>query len=281
MTSKKLNFIKMQGAGNDYIYIDCIKENHDLDWQSLSKKLSDRHFGVGSDGLVLIIPSNIADCRMRMFNADGSESQTCGNALRCIAKYVYENGYTSGENITIQTIPGIVKARINLMDSTIVSVSIELLKPLFDASNLPEQAKNGPMIDFPLKIDGSIYNISCVSLGNPHAVLFVEELSDELVMKVGPKIENHSIFPERTNVEFVKVENRNKIKVRVWERGSGETLACGSGASAAGVISIYTKKTNEKIEILMHGGLLVVEWMGGNVILTGPAKEVFRGEIEI
>src|SRR4030042_3958399 len=220
MKTNKLEFIKMQGAGNDYIYIDCIKNMPDLDWSSLSQRLSNRNFGIGSDGLILIMPSNSADCRMRMFNSDGSESQMCGNGLRCIARFVYDSGYVKKPELTIETIPGIVKAKVNLTDSKVESVSIELSKPDFHASNLPKQAKNKPMIDYPLNIDNKTYKISCVSIGNPHAVLFVDNLTDELVFKVGPQIENHPIFPEKTNVEFVKLENDDKIRVRVWERGS-------------------------------------------------------------
>jgi len=279
MTQKKLKFVKMQGAGNDYIYVNCIKEIHDLDWNNLSRTLSDRHFGIGSDGLVLIMPSEVADCGMRMFNADGSESQMCGNALRCIAKYIYEKGYVNDVNLTIETIPGVIKGKINFIDDIIESVSVQLSKPAFDASNLPESSKNSPMIDYPLDIDGNIYEISCVSVGNPHAVLYVDELTDYLVKNVGTKIENHPIFPERTNVEFVKLVNHNSIKLRIWERGSGETLACGSGACAAGVISIYTKKTNPRIDIEMPGGMLNVEWAGEKITLTGPAEEVFTGEV--
>ncbi|MBU1627787.1 diaminopimelate epimerase [bacterium] len=281
MITSRLEFIKMQGAGNDYIYIDCLKKIPDFDWNLLAQKFSDRHFGIGSDGLVLIMPSDKADCRMRMFNADGSESQMCGNALRCIAKYIFESGYVKNEELTIETVPGIVKAKVYNVDSKVESVSIELSKPDFHDNNLPIQAEKEPMIDYSLVINDIAYKISCVSVGNPHTILFVDELTDDLVTKVGPLIENHPMFPEKTNVEFVKVESRDKISVRVWERGSGETLACGSGACASGVISIYTKKTSDKLEIIMPGGELMVEWKCEKITLTGPASEVFRGSIKI
>jgi len=281
MKTEKLKFIKMHGAGNDYIFIDCIRDDLDMDWSSLARRLSDRHFGIGSDGLVLILPSDSADFRMRMFNKDGSEAQICGNALRCVAKYLFEEDYTSGEEMMIETIPGAIRAIVNTDKAKVESVSVELPKPEFNSPDLPRQTANKPMIDYPLEIGGREFAISCVSVGNPHAVIFLDRLEGFPVSEIGPSIECHPLFPERTNVEFVKVERRDKIRVRIWERGSGETLACGSGACAAGVVSVYLGKTDDNIEVMMPGGGFRVQWKGHKIILTGPAEEVFRGEIEI
>jgi diaminopimelate epimerase len=277
----ELSFIKMQGAGNDYIYIDCISNKYDFDWKNLAINMSDRHFGIGSDGLILILPSDKADCRMRMFNSDGSESGMCGNALRCIARYMYESGLAKKENITIETIPGIIESRIHLDNAKVDSVSIKLPKPSFNADDLPDLAKQAPLIDFPFHVADKTLNITCVSVGNPHTVTFIDDIVSFPLGEIGPKVENDVLFPKRTNFEIVKVESRDRISVRVWERGSGETLACGSGACAAAVISIKLGLTENNVAISMLGGDLSVEWFGENITLKGPAEEVFRGTYKI
>lgn len=278
-----MKFEKMHAAGNDYIYVNLFEENVDNPFE-LSLKLSDRHFGVGGDGLVLIGPSVEADFSMRMFNADGSEGLMCGNAARCVGKYLYERCFTQKKEVALETISGIkyLSLFVNTDSNTVDLVRVNMGKPIIAAdgsslfhTTLPE------MINYPVHIDEREYNITFVSMGNPHAVIFRQGIDSMKIEQVGPKIENHNLFPERTNVEFVEVINRQQIKMRVWERGSGETLACGTGACASVVASVLTNQCDSKATVQLKGGKLQVEWdTDANLVyLTGDAHFVFKGEI--
>lgn len=276
----KINFFKMHGTGNDYIYIDCIKESIDLEnISSIAIKLSDRHFGIGGDGIVLILPSNVADFTMRMFNSDGSEGNMCGNAIRCVGKYVYENEYTKNTYITIETLSGIKDLWIDGNE-----VEVDMGIPCFNPEFIPVISKKENIINENLVIDGTSYNITCLSMGNPHCVVFVDDLENLDISKIGPRFENNKIFPNRINTEFVKVSASNEISMRVWERGSGETLSCGTGSCAAVVASILNGFCNYDSDILVHliGGTLTVKYNKfSNVLLKGPGQFVFEGTIEI
>ena len=278
-----MKFDKMHAAGNDYIYVNLFEEQVDNPFK-LSLKLSDRHFGVGSDGLVLIGPSVEADFSMRMFNADGSEGLMCGNAARCVGKYLYERGLTQKKEVALETISGIkyLSLFVNADCNTVELVRVNMGNPIISAdgsslfhTTLPE------MINYPVQIDDQEYKITFVSMGNPHAVIFRQDIDSMDIEQVGPKIENHDLFPERTNVEFVEVVNRQHIKMRVWERGSGETLACGTGACASVVASVLTNQCDSKATVQLKGGRLEVEWdtEANQVYLTGDAHFVFKGEI--
>lgn len=267
-----IQFDKMQGAGNDYVYVDARITNIN-DPQSLTIKISDRHFGVGSDGLVLIMNSEVADFRMRMFNADGSESGMCGNASRCVGKYLYEKGITTQSEIRLETGSGIKILHLTIDGDKVSKVSVDMDMPLLKSNEIPVnyfQTVNVP-------IDGM--DFTCVSMGNPHAVTFIGNTASFDVEGVGRKIENNALFPERTNVEFAQIISRNRIRMRVWERGSGETLACGTGACATLVAAVIRGVANRKAVIELLGGEVEVEWneKTGRVILTGGAEWVFSG----
>ena len=272
---KTIQFDKMQGIGNDYVYVDANKEvieNPEL----LAVKISDRHFGVGSDGLVLIMNSEIADFRMRMFNADGSESAMCGNASRCVGKYIYEKGLTGKTEIKLETGSGIKVLKLTVNNGKVKKVSVDMDIPRLKAEQIPvcyPDAMNVP-------VEG--INFTCVSMGNPHAVTFVDDVERFDVEKVGRKVENHPLFPERTNVEFAQIVSPNRIRMRVWERGSGETLACGTGACATLVAAVLKGKTERKATLELLGGEVEVEWneKTNKVTLTGEAEWVFNGEFK-
>ncbi len=270
-----MKFTKMHGAGNDYIYIDCFHENVENP-SELSKKLSDRHFGIGGDGVVLISPSDNADCFMDIYNADGSRAQMCGNAVRCTAKYIYDNRIKN-KTITVDTLSGIKNIEI-LADCCRVNMG----KPIFNGRLIPTRYGDGIVSGKILNIDNRDYQITCLSMGNPHCVTFCDNIDKLNLEKIGPLFERHEMFPERINTEFAEVIDNNYVKMRVWERGSGETLACGTGACAvcvASVINGYCTR-NEEIIIQTKGGILSVQWNeNGNVYLTGEAQKVFDGEI--
>ncbi|MFA7492046.1 MAG: diaminopimelate epimerase [Proteiniphilum sp.] len=274
-----MQFEKMQAAGNDYIYINLFEERVD-DPGLLSRRISDRHFGVGSDGLVLIGPDDEGDFSMKMYNADGSEGAMCGNAARCVAKYLYERGLTSKKEIALSTKSGIkhLSLTVNPDTNEVETIRVDMGKAVFSDSALvtiPE------MVNYPLQVNGKEYSISFVSMGNPHVVIFMDGIDNLEIEKIGPVIENHPLFPERTNVEFIEVIDNAHLKMRVWERGSGETLACGSGACASLVAGVITNRCDPKASIQLKGGMLEVEWERENnqVFLTGDAHFVFRGEI--
>ncbi len=275
-----MRFTKMHGCGNDYVYVDCINGKVPRDPAALSRVISDRHFGVGSDGLILICPSETADARMRMFNADGSEAEMCGNGLRCVAKFVHDHGIVRKPKLAIETGRGVLKVDLEIRSGKVERARIDMGAPILQASDIPTTLPGDPPKDAPLTIDGATLKFTCVSMGNPHAVTFVPEITDQLVQVVGPKVEKHPAFPRRTNVEFIKVNRPDDATMRVWERGSGETLACGTGACASAVAGILTGRLARRATIHLLGGDLELEWSESDnrVFLTGPAVEVFTGD---
>lgn len=275
-----MRFVKMHGCGNDYVYVDCFRQKAPANPAALSRRISDRHFGVGSDGLILICPSERADARMRMFNADGSEAEMCGNGIRCVAKYLYDHGLVRKNPLRIETGRGVLELQLHLAHDKVERVTVDMGEPIFDPAQIPTTFSGQPPCQVPLQLDAATYEITVLSMGNPHCVLYVAELQDEFVHGLGPRIEHHSAFPKRVNVEFVKVLNPDEIRLRVWERGSGETLACGTGACAACVAGVLTGRTRRRILAHLLGGDLELEWSATNnhVYMTGPAVEVFNGE---
>lgn len=278
-----MKFTKMHGTGNDYIYVNGFEEKIDNPNEA-SVHWSDRHKGIGSDGLVLILPSETCDFRMRMFNADGSESEMCGNASRCIGKYVYDKGMTSKTEITLETLAGVKVLKLFPgSDGNIDKVTVDMGEPELDGRAIPTIYNDKMIINKPVKFGSDLsYNITAVSMGNPHAVIFTQGIDQLDLPVIGPRIENSSIFPNRTNTEFIEVENGRKIKMRVWERGSGETMACGTGACAAVVASVLNGLTDTKVDVELLGGTLTIEWdrTTNHVFLTGNAVTVFEGETE-
>ena len=276
-----MRFTKMHGIGNDYVYVNCFDVPLPRDIPELAKKISDRHFGVGGDGLILICPSDSgADARMRMFNADGSESEMCGNGLRCVAKYVYDHGIKRQPTLRLQTGRGILTVDLELKNGLVDRVRVNMGQPILEAAKIPTKLPGDPPVNAPFEVAGRKFAATCVSMGNPHCVIYVPEASDELVLGIGPKIEHSPMFPARVNVEFIEVLSRSEIRQRTWERGSGETLACGTGASAVCVAGVLTGRTDRKIVAHLRGGDLELEWneSDGNVYKTGPATEVFSGD---
>ena len=275
-----MRFVKMQGIGNDYVYVDCIRQPMPSDIASLATKISDRNFGVGGDGLILICPSDKADARMRMFNNDGSESEMCGNGVRCVAKFVYDHGIAKKTSLAIETGRGVLKLELETAGGKCHQVRVDMGEPILIAENIPTTLLGTPPQEVPLVIDGVELKVTCVSMGNPHCITFVKEITNEMVLGIGPKVEKHSAFPRRTNVEFVRVDNLGEITMRVWERGSGETLACGTGACAVAVAGVLTGRTNRSIIAHLRGGDLRLDWSktDNHVFMTGPAVEVFQGE---
>jgi diaminopimelate epimerase len=277
-----MKFTKMQGIGNDYIYINCFEEKVE-DPSKLSVRLSDRHFGIGSDGIILIEPSTKADCRMDIYNADGSQAMMCGNGIRCVGKYVYERGIAKKDVLRIDTMSGIKTLRLDVQDDTVKSVTVDMGQPVLKAKEIPATFPKEQIIDELVTVDDVNYRITCVSMGNPHCIIFVDDVNKIDIEKVGPKFENHAMFPNRANIEFVQILNKNEINMRVWERGSGETLACGTGACASVVACFVNKKTERKVKVHLRGGDLQINWdeKTGNVSMTGPAEFVFDGIVQI
>ena len=284
-----LNFTKMHGIGNDYIYVNCLE--HTLDNPSyLAKKLSDRHFGIGSDGLVLIEPSSRADFTMSMYNSDGSQAEMCGNAIRCVASYVYENNLIKKEDklsLDIETLAGIKKIKLNVENGHVSSIRVDMGEPVLEGLKIPVNIDKPQVVNEPVSIEGINYRITCVSMGNPHAVIYVDQDVKTLdIETVGRKIENFtSLFPRKTNVEFVKVMDRSNLSMRVWERGAGETLACGTGACAVTVASALNGYTDRSNPVTVHliGGDLSVLWNNtdNHVYMSGTATKVFDGQVEV
>lgn len=281
-----MKFTKMHGAGNDYIYINCFEETVENP-EELSIKLSDRHFGIGADGLILIMPSKVADFRMRMFNNDGSEGIMCGNGTRCIGKYVYDNHLTNKKEVTLETLGGIKVLKLTTDDTNrVVSVTVDMGKVILKSSDIPVKSNLDAFINQPVDVNGTTYNMTCVSMGNPHAVIFMpKDTIDNLDLeRIGTYFENHEIFPNRVNTEFVEVWDNHTLKMRVWERGSGETLACGTGTCATVVASVLNGYCNYNEEVLVHlrgGDLKITYKKDGTVFMTGNAIKVFDGKIEI
>lgn len=278
--SEVIKFTKMQGIGNDYVYIDCFKEKLELDLVLLARKISDRHFGVGADGLILIMPSEKADFRMRMFNSDGSESEMCGNGIRCVGKFVFDRGLTDKAKVSVETLAGIKILAFTVDEGKVKKVTVDMGEPELEPSKIPAASEKDKLIAHAVEIDGERYELTCVSMGNPHAITYVENVTNVEIERVGPKIENHTMFPRRTNVEFIHAVDRKTLEMRVWERGSGETLACGTGASAALVASVLNGVSERKGVLKLLGGDLEIEWSekDNHVYMTGPAEFVFDGE---
>ncbi len=277
-----MKFVKMHGAGNDFVVIDCARENiPEESYPALAKHACDRHMGIGGDGIILVMPSRIANFKMRMFNPDGSEAEMCGNGIRVFAKYVYDRKMHSDVLLTVETLGGIKTLKLNTVGGKVQTVRVDMGEPRLLRSEIPMKGEGGEkVIAEPLKVAGKKIEITCVSMGNPHCVTFVDKVDEYPVEKIGPQIENHPSFPQRTNVEFVEVLNKNEIKMRVWERGAGETLACGTGACASAVASILNDKVSRKVTVHLLGGDLFIEWLGDNkVYMTGPAEEVFEGKV--
>lgn len=273
-----MKFTKMHGIGNDYVYINCFEETVE-DPHALSRKVSDRHFGIGSDGLILIKPSDCCDFMMEMYNVDGSQGEMCGNAIRCVAKYVYDNGMTDKTTITVETLGGNKTLELTVEDGKVVLVKVNMGTPILENDRIPVINDKHPAIDAPILVDGVEYRMNAISMGNPHTVLFWDDVMHMDIETIGPAIENHPDFPERVNVEFVEVIDRNHINMRVWERGSAETLACGTGASASVVACVLNGKTDDEVTVHLRGGDLKIKWerAENQVYMTGPATKVFDG----
>jgi diaminopimelate epimerase len=275
-----MRFTKMQGAGNDYIYVNCFQETVPPQLAALARQMSDRHFGIGADGLILIEPSDVADARMRMFNADGSEAEMCGNGIRCLAKYVYDYGICRRDNLKIETGAGTLSLDLQTDGDRVVRVRVDMGQPIVDAARIPTTLAGPTVVDREIEVGDRNLSVTCVSMGNPHCVIFVDEINDDLVLGWGPRIETDARFPSRVNVEFVQVATATEVRQRTWERGSGETLACGTGASAVCVAGVLTGRTQRKILNHLLGGDLELEWRESDnrVYMTGPAVEVFSGD---
>src|SRR3972149_3580368 len=284
-----MRFTKMHGAGNDYVYVNCFAEPFPQDPAELARRVSDRHFGIGGDGLILICPSTAADAQMRMFNADGSEAEMCGNGIRCVAKYVYEHDICHRSPLKIETGRGILTLDLEINNGLVRRVKVDMGEPILEPAKIPtilvgnSRLPGNPVVNAELNIDGKTLRVTCVSMGNPHCVTFVNELSDHLVLQIGPQIEVDARFPNRVNAEFVQVLSPNEVRMRVWERGTGETLACGTGACAACVAGVLTNRTGRKIIAHLPGGDLELHWneTDNHVYMTGEAVEVFSGEWNI
>lgn len=278
-----LKFTKMHGLGNDYVYMDCTKSGVPDNVTHLAQFVSNRHFGVGSDGLILICASEICDFKMRMFNLDGSEAQMCGNGIRCVGKFVYDKGLTSKTDITIETLAGTKKLKLQAKDGKVDMIEVDMGEPILEASKIPVIADISPVTNLKLQAEEKEFNFTCVSMGNPHAITIVDNVKEFDVKKYGSILEVDSHFPEKANIEFIKVIDENTIEMRVWERGSGETFACGTGACATAVACNLNGLTKNEVTVKLLGGDLKIKWNKENnhIYMTGPAVTVFEGELEI
>lgn len=278
-----MKFTKMQGIGNDYVYVNCFEEKIENP-EKISEFISDRHFGIGSDGLILIMPSEKADFRMRMFNADGSEGVMCGNGTRCIGKYVYDNGMTDKTEITLETKGGVKHLKLFVKNGLVDTVEVDMGEAVLKPADIPMTAEGDFFINKPVEVNGKMFNITAVSMGNPHCVIFTTDTDNVKLEKIGPLFENHRLFPERVNTEFCEVIDGHTLKMRVWERGSGETWACGTGACATAVAAVlcgYCKR-DEEITLILRGGKLSITYKSdGRVMMRGPATKVFDGDIDL
>lgn len=277
-----MKFTKMHGLGNDYVYVNCFEEKIDNP-PAVARFVSDRHFGIGSDGLIMINPSKTADFEMEMYNADGSRGEMCGNGIRCVAKYIYDYGLTDKTQISVETLGGIKYLDLTVEDGKVSLVKVDMGKPELEADLIPIISEREQVIDEPIEVDGKEYHMTGVSMGNPHAVIYVDDVKGLDLEKIGPKFENHERFPKRINTEFVHCIDRQTVEMRVWERGSGETLACGTGACAVAVSSILNNLTDTQVTVKLLGGDLQIEWdrEKDRVFMTGPATVVFDGVIDI
>lgn len=277
-----MKFTKMQGLGNDYVYVNCMEQMIE-DAAETARRVSDRHFGIGSDGLILICPSDKADFEMRMYNADGSRGEMCGNGIRCVGKYVYDYGLTDKTSLSVETLGGIKHLFLEVEGGKVSLVKVDMGPAILEPEKIPVTAEGSRVVDEPLCVDGKTFRMTCVSMGNPHAVIYVDDVQGMDLEKTGPSFENHERFPNRINTEFAHVLDRNTVEMRVWERGSGETLACGTGACAVAVASILNGYTEDQVTVRLLGGDLKIEWdrETNKVYMTGPAEVVFDGEIRL
>lgn len=277
-----MNFTKMQGIGNDYIYIDCFRETV-KDPSALARRFSDRRFGIGSDGVILIEPSGIADCRMDMYNADGSQGRMCGNGIRCVGKYVYERGIAKKDVLTVETLSGVKTLSLEVADGHVGLIEVDMGEPVWKSEEIPTAFSGESAINVPLAVEGADYRVTCVSMGNPHCVVFADHIDRLELEKIGPKFEHHPAFPEQVNTEFVEVLGPEEVKMRVWERGSGETWACGTGACAVAAASAANSKTGRNVLVHLKGGDLRIRWdeKSNHIFMKGPAEFVFDGTVEV
>lgn len=276
-----INFTKMHGLGNDYVYIDCTKIGEIQNASELAKKVSDRHFGIGSDGLILICKSDSCDFKMKMFNYDGSQAQMCGNGIRCVGKYVYDNGLTTKTHLTIETLAGVKLLNLNVVNGKVKSVEVDMGEPILEPEKIPVISEENPVKNLNLKALDREFKFTCVSMGNPHAITFVDDIENFEVEKYGKILEVDKHFPEKANIEFIQIEDRNNIKMRVWERGTGETFACGTGSCAVCVASYINGYTDRNVTVKLLGGNLKIDWKQNNhIYMEGPATTVFKGTIE-
>lgn len=279
-----MKFTKMQGIGNDYVYVDCFQETVNNP-SAVAKFVSDRHFGIGSDGLILVKPSDVADCEMDMYNLDGSQGAMCGNGIRCVAKFAYDKGIVNKKNISVATKSGIKYLDLTVKNGKVSSVKVNMGSPILNAKTIPVVSPREQVINEPLDVNGKTYHITAVSMGNPHAIVYMDDVDGLDIARIGPLFENHINFPDRINTEFVKVIDRHTLQMRVWERGSGETLACGTGACAVAVASTLNGLVDEDVPITVKllGGDLEILWnrQENLVYMTGPATTVFEGEIDL
>ena len=275
-----MKFSKMQGIGNDYVYVNCFEE-HVPEPEQVSRFVSDRHFGIGSDGLILIKPSQTADFEMAMYNSDGSRAQMCGNGIRCVGKYVYDHGMTDKTEFSVETLAGIKYLSLTVEDGKAVMIKVNMGSPILEAADIPVIAQKSPVVNEAINVCGKEYKMTCVSMGNPHANIFMDDVMNMDIEALGPHFENHEVFPRRVNTEFVEVLDRKTVNMRVWERGAGETFACGTGACATAVACVLNDKTDDEIRIHLLGGDLIIKWnREENVIyMTGTATTVFDGQL--
>lgn len=274
-----MRFTKMHGAGNDYVYVNCFAEAFPKDPAALAVAVSDRHKGIGADGLILICPSERGDARMRMYNADGSESEMCGNGVRCVAKYVHDHGISKKDQLQIETGRGVLTLQLFVENGLAERIRVNMGTPILKSADIPTTLAGDPPVKQTLQVAGRDLQVTCVSMGNPHCVTFVDEINDDWVLRIGPQIEKHPAFPRRVNAEFIQVLSPREFNMRVWERGSGETQACGTGACASCVAGVLAGLTERRVLAHLPGGDLELEWAeSGEVYLTGPAVEVFNGD---
>jgi diaminopimelate epimerase len=279
-----MRFSKMHGLGNDFVMIDCLTMHHDEDdLQRKAVAICDRRFGVGADGLILILPSDGSDFRMRVINSDGSEAEMCGNGVRCLGKYVFDRGLTTSAELNVETGAGVKTLLLNSADGKVKTVKVDMGAPEFRRNAIPMSGPDAEIVrDEPISVSGANLSVTCVSMGNPHCVAFVDDVAAYPVASIGPQVERHELFPKRTNVEFVQIMGPSEIKMRVWERGAGETLACGTGACASAIASALNGKTGDKVLVHLAGGDLEIDWTGReHVYMTGPASDVFDGELNM
>ena len=277
-----IKFTKMHGLGNDYVYIDCTEEQKIKNISSLAQFISNRHFGVGSDGLILICKSDIADFKMRMFNYDGTEAEMCGNGIRCVGKFVYDKGLTKKDNITVETLAGIKKLKFNIKEGNVETVEVDMGEPILEPDKIPVISEEAIVKNLKIKARENEFKFTCLSMGNPHAITIVDNTKDFNIEKYGPVLEKDEHFPRRANIEFIELVDKNNIKMRVWERGAGETLACGTGACASVVACALNGYIENEANVELLGGTLKIRWDKENnhIYMTGPATTVFEGEID-